>query len=333
MKALAVFYGDDAYALDTGIDNYIQGALPAEVRPFNFETLGPDTGAAAVILAAATLPFAADQRLTLVKNPAFALEKRPGGQLTEDQKALLAYLDNPNPVHGLIFRLETDAAPGKFLKALAEKAAWHDCSKPKPDSLHRAARDRLKAAGKSLDYEADALLFQAARGWTAAILQSELDKVLLYYVDKDKLTAEDLARVFSKSVQTTIFTLLDAAMTGQTAKALAAYDDLLATGEMKSAPQVLARLIDSTRTLLAVQGMQSEHRTQADMAKRLGKHPFVIKKSLSQARGIPTDLLVDRLSYLLDQDIRAKTLTGLDEEALIRETLIAITSRPAGRKK
>ena len=87
MKALAVFYGDDAYALDTGIDNYIQGALPAEVRPFNFETLGPDTRAAAVILAAATLPFAADQRLTLVKNPAFALEKRPGGQLTEDQKA------------------------------------------------------------------------------------------------------------------------------------------------------------------------------------------------------------------------------------------------------
>lgn len=328
MTALAVFYGDDVYALDTGIERYIDGALPAEVRPYNFDILGPEADVDAVLLAAATLPFAAERRLTLVKQPAFALEKRPGGHLSAAQKALLAYLDQPNPAHGLIFRLETEASCGAFLKALAEQADWHDCRKPKPDALHREARDRLKAAGKRLTYDADAVLFQAARDWNAATLAAELDKVLLYYTDQEELTAADLNRVLSRTVPSTIFTLLDAAMTGKTAEALTAYEDLVATGEMTSAVQVLARLIDSTRTLLAVQGMQSERRTQADMAKRLGKHPYVIKKSLGQARAYTTAALVRRLTYLLEQDIRAKTVSGINDDALIRETLIALTIAP-----
>lgn len=326
MSRLILFYGSDSHLLDEGIEELIQEILPDTVRAWNLDVIdGTTADLDRMLLSADSLPFAFDRRVTLVRQPAFALYKGRGGSLSDEQKRLLDYLDRADPTNFLIFRVETDAQPGAFLKKLMAKAEVRRLDKLEGEALITWVSERLARDKKALSRDAVALISEEARHRSMAELSAELEKAVLYVGRSPVISREDLLHTLSPSPHQSIFQLLDHVCAGRAEAALASWQELRMMHEEPGS--VLYRLTDQLKTILAVQGMQRERRTQKDMANLLGKHPYVIKKSLQQARQLEEIHLAEGLALLLSQTLKSRQSQGISEEALLEETILMLIAR------
>ncbi len=333
MSRLILFYGSDSHLLDEGIEELIQETLPDTVRAWNLDVIdGTTADLDRMILSADSLPFAYERRVTLVRQPEFALYKGRGGSMSSEQKRLLDYLEQADPTNILIFRLETDAQPGAFLKKLMAQADFRRCDKLQGEALLNWVNDRLAQDKKALSRDAIGLIRDEATHRSTAELAAELEKAVLYVGESPVINRDDLLKTLSPSPHQSIFNLLDNVCAGRAEAALVSWQELRMMREQPGS--VLYRLTDQLKTILAVQAMQAERRTQKDMASQLGKHPYVIKKSLAQGRQLDPRNLAAGLQLLLAQSVKSRQTQGISEDELLEETILMLIARLyPGRKK
>ena len=141
------------------------------------------------------------------------------------------------------------------------------------------------------------------------LLNSLLDQ-LIAYKNKDEIMIEDVNLFVEEKVDDNIFNLVDYAVSGQTKQVYKMIREQYRIG--KDPHYVFAMILRQFRILIEIRDLyEREDNMSSDvMAKKLGLHPFVVKKSLPFVKKYNLDSLKKIYSKLLDLDIKFKTSSG-----------------------
>lgn len=334
-SGVRLYYGNDGLRMDNDIEALIERVLPDEgTRPFNLERIdGEETHLSEILVLARSLPFMAERRVIVVREPAFLVAgaRKKGLVTAEEEEALLDLCAAPNPDSLLILRYTSDDAPGAFLKKVIAASDATQCLQPKGRDIVPWLRAEAKKMGKSFTPQALAMMEELAPQDGTLLLASELEKLRLYLADSDDafITEEDVAAIVTPTPSRTIFNLTDALVEGRTTAALAACQDCLYLGSKP--PQILRQLLDTVRRLLEVQSMLAEGMGQSAIRAEIKRHEYYVKKLINQARRLDTNALARVYLYLVESDVKSKSTAGLDQDAFIEEVVINCSAALAAR--
>ncbi|HZK52816.1 MAG TPA: DNA polymerase III subunit delta [Desulfosporosinus sp.] len=266
----------------------------------------------AIVERANTMSFFAN-RLVVVEDVTYFQD----GQ-SADLEPFLEYFANPNPATCLLFISESVHRGRKFYKALAKMTSGEimEFSPPKRQELPGWVQAELKAREKSMDTQVVSQFIE----WTGphtGVLSQELDKLIIYVGDRKKITSEDINTITPRSIETTVFELLDAVASQSPPKALRALRDVL---RKEPALKVLAMLVRQVRLLLGCDALRSQGGNVSEAASALGISPFEAQKIWHQSIRIPTEQLSKALSECLNTDLALKT--GGGDAGLLLEIMI-----------
>ena len=277
--------GDDDLEKAELADAFEQ-AVDEGLRAFNVERLdGAEATLRQVVEAAATLPMMAPRRIVIVRRAERCLTpKRESRAAAGDLAAFEEYLAGPYPhaclvlvASGLDRRRRTtarllDAATrvtGDELASVADAERW--------------VRRRVSSAGKAIDAAAVRLVAGRA-GPDLPRLRGEVDRLLLFIGDAQKVSLDDARMVAGPAAAHDDWAVARAIERGQTAIALR---ELALVVESGAAPyMVLGQLAWVARTKLPdhriAAAVESLHRTDLDLKSSAGDHRVLLERLVAE---------------------------------------------------
>jgi len=162
----------------------------------------------------------------------------------------------------------------------------------------------------------DAMQFLAQHGAGDMWRLSSLIDQLVAYASGREIVLEDAQLFLDEKVDDNIFNLVDAIVGGQQKKVYAQMQEQYRLG--KDAGYVFAMVLRQFRILLQLRDMfERDDSLRSDsLAKELGLHPFVVKKSLPTVKRYTSQALQDIYGQLLDIDVQTKTGRGNQRQIL-----------------
>lgn len=226
-----------------------------------------------------------------------------------------------------------DLSPRSALRKLAEgadAAAAIGCYPPDATAMAELVRTRLQAAGKRVDAEAEHAL-AAALPADRGVALNEIDKLILYLGDDDRLTVEMVAAAIGDAGERSIDDLAMAAGTGDLAGADGAYRRLIADNVSvvaiaRGLQRHVARLYQAANRVAAGTG--------PDQAIKELRPPVFFKHVPAVRRQLGTwrpDRLERALALLTEAEAQAKR-TGMPDGALLHRVVLQVARLGAARR-
>ena len=154
------------------------------------------------------------------------------------------------------------------------------------------------------------------------LLDQEIDKLLLY-ANGQPVTETDVRTLVSHAREESVFDLVDCVGRRQADEALHLLHQLLDRGEPPL--KLMAMLARQVRIMIQVSDLQASRMTQAQIAKRLKLHPYVVQKGLAQAGNFDMEQLERAHALLVETDRMIKT--GEMEDVLALDMLVVSLTR------
>ncbi len=303
---ITVLTGENSYLLKAESKRLIAGFV-AEHTDMGLERLdGEEASYDRMREALESLPFLAGKKLVVLQKPSANKE------FLDKAAELLA--DVPATTDVLIIEPKPDkrTAYYKFLKKAAELKTFNELDE---NGLARWAAEQAKERGGVLS-SSDARYLVQRVGASQELISNELDKLLNYDPTVSRQTIDLLT---DPTPQSTIFELLDAAMTGKTKRALELYEEQRA---MKVEPQqILAMLAWQLHALAVVK--VAAGKDAATIAKEAKLNPFVVRKTQNLARQMSSQQIKRLVRHTLELDIRLKS-QPIDADEALQNLLIRI---------
>ncbi len=313
-----LFHGEEEHVKRSALNALREKVLPEGLEAL-CETVLDNPAAADLVAAAETLPMMAEQRLVIVRDSALLLSGRARDEAADSER-LTGYLPKLPPhalvvfyCHGVIDgRKKLSVALNKLAKVVKFDAL-------SDDELTRWVRAQLKAeGGKTIgDREAQKLVFTAGRDLT--LLSGELRKLAHYLGDREAVEAADIDAVVTRSLECTVFQLVDALVEGKEAQAFSLLSAMLEAGEEHL--RILAMVLRQYRMLLQIKWMQAEGVDRGAQQRRLGVAPFLFDRAQKQAQGYTLERLKRAVALCVDTDYAVKSGRMREEAALERAML------------
>jgi DNA polymerase-3 subunit delta len=158
-----------------------------------------------------SLPFLASKKLVVLRTP--GTQK----QFAENAERLLEAVPESIDVVLIEPKLDKRSSYYKYLKKATQFKEYNELDAPQ---LVRWLTEQAKTAGGTLS-QRDASTLISRVGINQQLLSRELEKLLLF---DPVVTEESIMKLTEKAPQSTIFDLLDAALTGRTKQAIALYE-------------------------------------------------------------------------------------------------------------
>ncbi len=251
-----------------------------------------------------SLPFLSPKKLVVLRRPSANKE------FTEKFEALLADTAETNDVVLVEPMLDKRLA---YYKALKKLPGFHEFSVLDGNGLARYLSDYAKEQGATLR-SSDARLLVDRVGLNQLTLQHEVDKLVAY---DSKITRQSIELLTERTPQSSIFELLDAALGGQTKKAMALYQEQRA---LKVEPQqIIAMLVWQLYILALVK--TAKDRSADDIAREAKISPFTVRKTQGLARNISLPQLKKLVAELREFDVRLKS-EGIMADEVVQYYLI-----------
>jgi DNA polymerase-3 subunit delta len=326
-----LLYGPDTFSIRERAQKLRQAALPAETADLNTTHLsGNDATVAALRFACEAVPFLADRRVAIVEGllaRATRRQGRPGnvattpasestsqaagGESSADAAPALArdlaeYLPRV-PDSAVLILMEVQAPPkaGPLAKALAGPSVKQQSFPILAGApLVRWIRQRAKEYGTSIEDQAAAALATYVTGDLAA-LSNELRKLAAYAGPGRTITRPDVQLLVNQAAEADIFELVDAVGQRDRAKALRALHTLLDKGERPE--RILVMIGRQVRILLQTRESLDNGRSQDEISRLTGLHPFPLRKALDQSRLFRLPILEAMHREVLATDLSIKT--------------------------
>lgn len=130
----------------------------------------------------------------------------------------------------------------------------------------------LKRYDKAIDYQT-AEYMQSICGEEKANIINELQKLVIYLSDKNKVEKEDIDKVCSKTLNAKIFDVLQNIIDKKHSKAIASLDDLL--NQKEPIVKIYIMLYKQIKQMYMIKILKEKK--ESDIASKLGIHPFVYK--------------------------------------------------------
>lgn len=292
-------------------------ALRKAILPEGFEELNEslmDSPATdAIIAACETLPFMADKRLVVVReHPALT------GRADADDK-LIAYIPQVPESTVLVFIAQGKADARKKLYSAIKKANGIVSFSALTDAeLNTWVVKNFSGLGKTCSAQVAALLTFTV-GSDTALLRTEIEKLAALTGERDAITEVDVQAVATRSVECTVFELVDAVVAGQQGKAFGLLRDMLTSGSDRLG--ILAMLLRQFRLMQHIKIMQFEKLSTQDIKQRLGIAPFAAERCMRQASGYSGGQVKRAVRICLDAEYRVKSGQWNQEGALEKAML------------
>ncbi len=314
-----LFLGGSAFFMEQAWEKLLSGVLPKGGRNFNGERVqARETEAAEVIERLVTTPMFGGPRLVMVDN----VEAWGKG----DCAAMEAFVQRIPPSACLVMTAPDRKNIEELAKAVEAKGKIVQFRSPGAKEAPHWLIERGKQLGKILSLRAAFLLVEMV-GRDFNILASELDKICTFVGERDRIEAEDILEAAGSQRSFSTFDMLDNLKAQQADKAVRSLRSLIVSGELPL--KILSTLAWQTRMVWQVKDGLRQGMSEAELTKRLGSHPFVVRKAREQAVRFSDSDLYRVMEAIGQTDIAMKS-TGTSPELLLEELVLNLCR---GRKK
>lgn len=323
-----LFYGEETYLRDIYV-RWFRELVPVDVRDFNLDILdGRDAGLETVVGMASTLPFMADKRVVIVKNAGFFKSKRKSTSANEEdteekeektgstETTLLNYLENPLDSTCLVFCSDGVDRKRKLYKLIEKKGQVVEFTSLKGRDLNEWIDKTARNLGKIMEPKAMASLVTAV-GSDLHQLHTELEKLACYSLT-ERITAEDVESMVSKTAELSVFELVDAVGERNYKKAVSMAREMVFLGE--PVMRLIFMIARQFRLLIRAKDLHNKGYADKQISSQLQVHPFVAQKCIKQARNFTLPEISQAMERILAADADIKN--GRQEQVLALELLI-----------
>jgi len=315
LSSVYYFYGEEKLLLERSIKAIKQKVLPVGLEDFNFERYASDKlSPKQIVELAMNLPFMAEKRILVIDYVA-------GKENQEGVKGLIDYLAQPNPQCCLIFCGEKALAKtGALNKALQAAAEVVEFASLKGKVLEGWIRDYLEQNGRTIQKDAVEYL-SAINSFDLEIMEKELDKLLLYTTGQGEITKQQVLDIVTKTVEANIFDLSDALGNRHAREAIQVLRDMLVLGE--PALKITATLVKHIQNLILVKDYRTRGWNDTQIKEKTKLHPYVIKKSTTQANRFTMVQLITALELLLAAEVELKS-SGRSAQEILEQFILDV---------
>lgn len=254
-----------------------------------------------------TLPFFADHRLIIIEDSKWFTTSN---DFAEQLKQF------PESTYLIFVEQEADGR-NKLFKAVSSMGYATKLTTPPPKQLAVKIVSACRKEGKQITDDAVEYMLEQA-GSSYGFLMMELEKVLSYKLESDRITLEDVQTIGTYQAEDKIFDMIDAIGNQNREKAIELYHDLVYL--RKPAMQILSNLTRMTNILLQISEMVRLNMDMKQIAARTGLREWIVKKYKGQLKNYS----YERLRQMLEacQEVDAGIKTGLYTDTLGVELLI-----------
>ncbi len=214
---------------------------------------------------------------------------------------LVKYLSDPNPNTILVFinPNSTVDATKKITKLIKEKGIIKELNTINPADLIKNICENYKIDRESIN------LLISRIGNNMALIESELQKLMLYKIDDKVITKEDVINLTSVNIDTDIFKFIDHIINKEKDLAMKIYSEMIKQGEEPI--KIIALLASKFRLMYQAVELTKSGCSQQDIASTLGVHIYPVKLAIQAGMKYNMKLVLDYLNKLSDLDINIKT--------------------------
>lgn len=294
-KQVYLLYGEERY-LRRQYRGRLQKALCSEGDTMNTHFYeGKDVPVGEIIDLAETLPFLAERRVIFITDS--GLFKSGGEKMAE-------YLSSPNETTVFVFTESEVDKRSKLYKAVTAKGYAAEFAVQDENTLKRWIAGTLTKDGKKIT-EGTVQLLLSKTGTDMDNIQSELEKLICYCMDKEVITDEDVEAICTTRISNHIFDMINAIADKQQKQALELYYDLLA---LKEPPmRILFLIARQCNLLLQTKELKSRGHDNRTIGAKIGVPPFVVQKYLNQAGKFKTSTLRNAVKKCVEAEEAVKT--------------------------
>ena len=257
-----------------------------------------------------SLPFLVPSKLVILRNP---------GQNKKFTEVIEKVLDGiPEVVEVIIIEPKPDKR-SIYYKTLKSKTDLHELKTLDNDGLAKWLITEAKNRGGSIAL-ADARLLVDRIGTKQMQLSNELDKLLAYDSNINKVSIEKLTSV---SPQSTIFELIEASINGQTERAIKLYEE---QRKQKVEPQQIIAMLAWQLHVLAVVKAAGDRSSQ-QIASEAKLNPYVVTKTQRFARQLSFQDVKQWIGELFELDNRIKQ-TSVDVDQELQGFIMSLQKTP-----
>ncbi len=309
LKPIYYIYGTDDYLVAEAVEEIKSEALKGGMESMNYQVFdgrGLDSGA--LVAAASTLPAFSERRVVLVRG-ADAIKAAV-------EKELIGYVADPSPSTCLIFVGGAKAdKTSAFIKCLSERGYIKACNRLSERDLAAWIRKEAAAKGKKITDGAVSKLIAIA-GNNLREVRSELEKIMLFALDKPEVDSGDVEDAGLDCREETIFGLADAIGAKDLKTALRIFDKVSGEEPLK----VLGAISRQMRVLLNIKALTRKKVEGRRLPQLLGVPPFALDNYLKRSRRFTEKELVGAVKRLAEADMDLKT--GRKPQSVVLSKLI-----------
>lgn len=310
---LILLYGAETYLLQQAhqrIRSAIFGTTRDDFNDHQFH--GKGARAEDIIDAATTYPVFAPRKLVTVND--FHL------LAAAEQDKFSVYLERPLEQTSLLLIAEKIDSRRKFFQQFKKNGVVFKfdplTDREIPDFVRREAQQR----GIRIGREALDLLCSLVSNSLHEI-EGELDKLMLYIGERREIGVADVEAIVSRGRSESIFALGEAIAKGDLIRALTLVRRFAAASEP---PLLVLNLITGHyRLLWKIRALDSRQCAAADIARQVGRPPFIVPRLLEQARRFSRRHFMAAYALFIDTDLAMKSRGG-DAEALLELMVIRL---------
>lgn len=255
-----------------------------------------------------SLPFLADKKLVVIESPG------SNKQLGEAMQDILGGVSDQTDVVIVEPKFDKRSLLYKLLKKQTDFKEFNELDDA---GLTKWLADYARQQGGDLNTQSARYLLQRV-GSNQLHLKNEVDKLVTY---NPAINIETIDLLVDSTPQSTIFDLLDAALTGNTKRAMQLYQE---QRSLRVEPQAILALLAWQLHVLAVV-KAAGNRPAAETASAAKLNPFVVRKTSGLVNRLSGSQLKNLIAQTLELDIRLKS-ERIDADEALQNLLISISN-------
>lgn len=305
-----VFLGNEINIIKRKMDSLIDELKINNIIKYDYDSVSVDD----ILNEINYVDLFNEKKLLIVSNFTFKKMK------DKEEKALSNYINHMND-NVIILKCIDEKLDSKknIIKLLNEKCKVIELVKMDYKTLHEYVTKIFSDNKKRITYNQIKNILSLCENDTDSVL-NEVNKLLLYKLDSDTITDEDIEKVISKNSEKEMFRLNDAVMNHNIPNMLESTKTLVSSGVDEVV--IIDYLSKQFRTLYQIKVMSKDTGAQT-ITSRLSINPFVFKKMLDVVGKFSEEKLLNIIYKLSDADISIK-VEGLDKSKVLENFYLSI---------
>lgn len=285
-----LFTGEESY-LRNQYSKKLRDAIAGDSADLNVcEYSGNSIDVNEVIDYAETAPFMGEYRVIFISD---------SNLFSTQQDALADYIKAIPETTTIIFSQEEVDKKRRLYKAIKDNGRIIECQRQTEDMLAKWIMSKLKADNKEITSGA-LRLFLNRVGDDMEVIQTELEKLICYTMNKSGITEADVMTICSERIQDKVFEMLDLMSTGDQKRALSLYHDLLT---LKVEPiKILVLIARQYNLLFQIKSLRKRGADKKTMASVAKVSPYFVDKYISISNRYSENALRDAMEMCAEHD-------------------------------